>query len=398
MRFDRNTYMRLRHIAFFMPDLFYGEKEYKSEYMIGYPNTYPFDDKDINEIIYSMRFSVASLESGSDYLFFQNLMRIDHFEIILFRVCIFAYLNLEPLFSQYKDSINPPNEYNNKGIDKKVDNPVVFYKSIPENDISGDEIKEKSYGMFHSVKSAWSFLCNFMPSVSLYDYSLLINKYKEDIPLLAYIKKDIAQFLCKYPIGSFVRLNELLSNWADALEIYSKCKESIKTLNLQGIDKLYGEYLLKIVHNRINMFCFDISNFLSNKAGALGFDFYFYTDKKIDPIDEKEKNRREGISKSHKNRLSERRVQIERIKKEIFNKSRSEKTSIKKACERYYEDHKNELNSFRIVSPRTLQNICSNTKPNKQRSAFSNMVYIKPDYSKGFQEKIDLIYKKIKKE
>ena len=48
--------------------------------------------------------------------------------------------------------------------------------------------------------------------------------------------------------------------------------------------------------------------------------------------------------------------------------------------------------ALNITSPRTLENICCNAKPNKQRSDFSNKVYVKSDYTTAFKNAINDLF------
>jgi hypothetical protein len=67
--------------------------------------------------------------------------------------------------------------------------------------------------------------------------------------------------------------------------------------------------------------------------------------------------------------------------------------SIRKYCrEVYFPTHESELVSLNIKSPRTLENIYSKTKPNKQRSAFSNRAYLNPAYPDSFKQTISDIH------
>ena len=62
--------------------------------------------------------------------------------------------------------------------------------------------------------------------------------------------------------------------------------------------------------------------------------------------------------------------------------------SKRKACKAYFDEHKSELKAIHITSQRTLENICSTKESNKQRSAFSNMAFLKPVYSPAIEKKI----------
>ena len=91
MRFDRNIYLRLEQIAFFIPDL--GGRRFEGdtvEYQFQIPlqDSIPVDDPDLKNKIYNMFFKALSRENLDNYTFLQNFMRIDDFEYLFFVVCI----------------------------------------------------------------------------------------------------------------------------------------------------------------------------------------------------------------------------------------------------------------------------------------------------------------------
>ena len=83
MRFNRNIYLRLEQIAFFIPDL--GGRRFEGdtvEYQFQIPlqDSIPVDDPILREKIYSMFFKALHRENIANYTFLQNFMKIDDFE------------------------------------------------------------------------------------------------------------------------------------------------------------------------------------------------------------------------------------------------------------------------------------------------------------------------------
>ena len=106
MRFDRNIYLRLEQIAFFIPDLRRSEGD-TNEYQFTIPSkdSIPVDDPILREKIYSMFSTALHREYIANYTFLQNFMRIDDFEHLFFIVCVVIYKRLSVLFSPYKEIV-----------------------------------------------------------------------------------------------------------------------------------------------------------------------------------------------------------------------------------------------------------------------------------------------------
>ena len=225
----------------------------------------------------------------------------------------------------------------------------------------------------------------------LYKYSLSINKHEKEIPLLIHAKEAISQYFCKYTAESFSYIIGCLSELFDSLEVYSESRESFK--NLQGEKRSYWNSWLEKIYDGIIINCLDISEQLSAEAGIPVFEYIIQENfTPVNVVNGEERIRRNKISESHNIRLSQRKKRIQKHVTEIKNISKSEKISIRIACEQYHKKHESELKSINITSPRTLENICCDAKPNKQRSDFSNKAYIKPNYTLAFENAINDLY------
>ena len=391
MRFNRNIYMRLYQIAFFMPDIFQGGDNYKIEFTLPNPDAIPLEDASLREKFWTILSQVLSSESGTNYKIIQGAMEIDGFEKKLFIICLTIYQNLLPLFSPYQEAFKPRKRIESEEKYAFVNDPEWFYRTIHQDAISKELIVEKSEGVFLSIKPACFFFCRFTPCYLLYKYSLSINKHENEIPLLIYAKEAISQYFCKYTAESFSHITGCLSELFDSLEVYSESKESFK--KLQREERSYWNSLLEKTYDGIIINCLNISDRLSAEAGIPVFEYINqenYTP--INCVNGEERIRRNKISKSHNVRLSQRKKSIQKHVTEIKNISKSKKISIRIACEQYHNKHESELKSINITSPRTLENICCDAKPNKQRSDFSNKAYVKPNYPLAFKTAINNLF------
>ena len=391
MRFNRNIYMRLYQIAFFMPDIFQGGDKYEIEYTLPNPLAVPIDDPGLRDKFWTILSRVLSSKSGSNYKIIQGAMGIDVFEKRLFIVCLTIYQNLLPLFSPHQDAFRPRKQSESEEKYDFANDPEWFYKTIPQDAISKESIAEKSEGVFLSVKTACFFFCKFTPSYLLYKYSLSINKHENEIPLLTHAKEAISQYFCKYTAESFSSITDCLSELFDSLEVYSESRESFKKLQVE--ERSYWNSWLEKIYDGIIINCLDISERLSAQAGIPVFEYIFQEKCNSSKfVTKDERIRRNNISKSHTARLSQRKKKIQKHINEIKNISKSEKMSIRIACEQYHKKHESELKSINITSPRTLENICCDAKPNKQRSDFSNKAYVKPNYTPAFKNAINDLF------
>ena len=405
MRFNRNIYMRLYQIAFFMPDIPQNRSKRSFQAITAkawgalnisrtpIDNTNSKDKHEariLREKIDNILFSVGRTEKEHDYKYSRAFMQITEFEILLFRVCYYIYENLSSLFSPYEKRFISRKQKKTKEKSDFENNTEEFFKSIPKDAISEDMVKEKSFEMFHSVRAASYFYCKFSPMYCLYGYSDAINQFKNEIPILKYIKEIVSNYFVNCPTGKKLYINNSLYGLVDSIITYSKCKEGVKKRRSRNEKKIWGWFLKKL-YNNIIINCFKVSSHLSSEAK---FSFSDYILQERSPsVSKKEIKRRDRISKTQKDRLSERRMQVKSHIKEIYKISRSKGMSIRKACGYYFKEHKSELKLININSQRTLENNCSKTEPNTQRSAFSNMAYICPNYSTTFKQEIkDICY------
>lgn len=388
MLININHYMRLRHIAFFIPNVM--EKKV-TKYSIPIPKLIPIDDEKLKKVFFREITSVLSINSDSNIYTAVQYMQIDPFEVKLFLVFVSIYTNLSALFSPYEKDFKSRKKLKTAGKYSFEDDSEGFYKSIPSEAISKDVVKEKSYGMFLSVRKACYFYCKFTPSCWLYAFSVTIKTYKSGIPELVYLRDELANYLCCFPVESFALLNERLSDLQELIETYFKCGDAFEKLKKR--ERSFWIKWLKIMREGILIKCIGISKEISAESPIPTLKRLFH--KKNDPLQKEEKKRRKRISKSQNKRLSERQKIVQKHIESIISSDYAKKYSVKVACERYYETKKDDLRKINITSARTLQNLCSHTKPDKQRTNFVNRSYLSPTYSKDFQDTIELIYNKI---
>ena len=391
MRFNRNIYMRLYQIAFFMPDPQKGptgkKRKFKASFLCPETNCIPVDDPLLRDKIDEIIYYVSLIESNRNYKKSKDFMEITDFERVLFFVCQKVYEGLSSLLFQFEEKFKQKIDSKTKRECCIEDAPEGFYKSIPKKAFSEDEIREKSFDMFHSAKTACYFYSKFKPSYCMYNYSEIIRKHEKDIPILKYTKETIASYFCNCPINNYPYIKKVLLNLAYSLEGYSELKHGVrKTYRNKKSLHLWNRFVTKL-YDGVLINCINISKELSTKPvfSMLEFDTY----KKDDLISKKEIKRRDRISKAQIDRLSERRMQVKSHIEEISKICRSQKVSVRKACGYYFKEHKSELKLININSQRTLENNYSKTEPNKQRSAFSNMAYVGPKYSPAFRKAIN---------
>ena len=346
MRFNRNIYMRLYHIAFFMP-------EFSNDYNNGEKNDPP-----------STSIPIYENEEAPLLKAFLSSMKITDFEKQLFEVCINVYNSLSQIFTIYFSSFDSRLE----------DDPAGFYKSIPQDAISKETIKEKSLGLFSSLKPACFFYCNFNPSYWLYSFSVIIHKNKKQLSFLKYVKNELYTYFVNRPIRKEASLYNNLEDLSTSIQNFIKSEKNLDALSSQD----YLNIIDKIVVDSIDLTNDLVSGLQTPKALTPG-----------------EKNRRTAISEKQNKRFSGRQKIVQEHISRIKSESCSKKMSIRKYCrEVYFPTHESELVSLNIKSPRTLENsCCKNHKPNKHRSAFSNRAYLNPAYPDSFKQTIrDILY------
>jgi len=388
MRFDRNIYMRLYHIAFFIPDaLIPEEKEDVFSIGHGFYELCP-DHSFCKKITKNLMFANLN-EVKSGYITAAEFMEISPLEKNLFYICLAIYEKLSLLFSSYEDAFkqNQKKElYMEYNLEEAPEGFYQFVSKESQNSISAEMIKENTFEVFSTLKAACYFYCKFSPSYSLYGCSYILNEYKSEISILKRTRKDVALFFGNFPTNRKGYLITALLNVADSLLVYLKCKNLVKERDKdEGEKKIWDETIetlfFSVVYN-----CINVSELLSAKPIFTYQEIVSHI--KDNLIEKNEFTRRKRISDSQNNRLSERQRQIENHKKRIVRKMGLKNVSKRKACKDYFDEHKSELKSIHINSPRTLENICSSKEPNKQRSAFSNMAFLKPYYSPAVKKKI----------
>ena len=304
---------------------------------------------------------------------FLESMEITDFEKQLFVVCIKVYDLLSSLFWEFQD----------KFYDRLEDNPAGFYKSIPQDafpkETIKETIKEKSLGLFSSLKTACFFYCKFHPSYWLYSYSKIIHKNKSQLQFLKYVKNELYTYFVNRPIRKEASLSVYLDDLSSSIQSFLEIEKDPNALSSQD----YLNIIDKIVVDSI-----DLTNDL---VSGLHIPKDLTTN---------EKKRRKAISENKKKSFSVRQKKVQEHISRIISESRSKKISIRKYCrDIYFPSHKTELNSLDIQSPRTLENICcKNHAPNKHRSAFSNRAYLKPSYRESSQQTIRDIYYELERD
>ncbi len=388
MLININHYMRLRHIAFFIPNVLENKR---TKYSIPIPQLIPIDDEKLKKVFFREITSVLSINRDSKINTAVQYMQIDDFEVKLFLVSVSIYMNLSALFSPYEIDFKSRKKLKTVGKYSFEDDSEGFYKSIPSDAISKDMVKKKSYGMFSSVRKACYFYCKFTPSYLLYAFSVTIKTHKSEIPELIYLRDELANYLCCFPVESFALLNERLSDLQELLETYFKCGDAFKKLKKR--ERSFWIKYLKIMREGLFLKFIGISKELSAESPIPVLKRLFH--KKYAPLQKEEKQRRKRISKSQNKRLSQRQEKVQKHIEIIRSNVFAKKISVKAACEEYFKTKKDDLKKINITSARTLQNLCSHTKPDKQRTNFVNRSYLSPTYSKYFQDTIEMIYNKI---
>lgn len=393
MEFNINYYTRLKQIAFFVP--YVTREKYVTEYSLPPPIPFPIEDNNIREKFIKICSSVGHANSDSSFNSCTDYMKISDFEDKLFYVCLYIYTGLADLFSPFEKSFSPRKKTNKKKEYGLEDDPESFYKSIPQDTFTKEMIKEKSQGLFFSVKKACHFYCMFTPSYWLFNYSKSIKQHKSEFPLLIYLRDELANYLCSFPVESFAKLLKSLSDLNEAIETYDTCKKAFNELEEE--ERLYWNQWEKTAYDGITIKCFNVLKNLSGdnntQATALSAKQVLNRlfQEEFDPVQNEEKKRRKKISETKNKRFAERKEQVRHHLEEIAKIVRDEKITKKEACKQYFAKHESELKSINITSSRTLQNLCSYTKPNKQRADFFDRSYIELKYPKDFQESIEKI-------
>ena len=387
MRFDCNVYMRLKLIAFFIPNIVRSENEEdrSNEWWDLIPDlTNSIDEPSIRDKINKKLEDVISIETDNRYGIYHNVMEITKFEEDLFSVCLKVYNNLSPLFFPYHDEnycfSKEQGGYANIPLE---DHPNEFYKTIPKDSISKKEIREKSFGMFCSLKTASYFFCCFTSSYLLHSHSEAIKRYEENIPFLVYLKQHLAFYFFRCPVEPFAQLNRFLSDLTETIELFSGSNKTIKDIQA-------NQYCKEKLYEGIIFDSFDIIQLLSPDAGIS----YFQRLKactsdngKNELVNNKKtiwiNNIKEAKQLSH----AKRQEFVEGIKASIDYLKKSEHISVRRACEIILKENKIKLEEIGITSSRTLENkFCPNGDPNNKRQRFNSGFYIKPVYDESFQK------------
>ena len=392
MVFNINFFTRLRQIAFFVPNVI--REKYETEYSLPPTDSFPIEDNNIREQFIKTCSSVGFANSDSFFNMCTNYMKITDFEFMLFHVCLNVYMDLADLFSPYEKNFSPRKKTKRKREYGLEDDPEGFYNSIPRESFTKEMVKEKSQGMFLSVRKACHFYCMFTPSYWLFFYSISIKQHKNDIPLLKLLRDELANYLCGFPVESFAKLIKGLSDLSEIIKTYDTCKKSFN--ELQEEDRFIWNQWIKTIYDGVMIQCFNVAKDLSAKS-KIPVDKRFFKVEfpeefldELDYVSDEEKKRRKKISDSQNKRLYKRKEKVQEHVNSILS-NKGDQMSVKDACNNYFEAKKAALKKINITSARTLQNLCSHTKPNKQRSYFFERSYanLKFEYPKDFQKTIE---------
>lgn len=387
MRFDRNIFTRLKLIAFFIPNIVKSdnEEDHSNELWDLIPDfTNTIDEPNIRDKIYKKFEDIISIETDNRYEIYHNVMKITEFEEVLFSVCLKLYKNLSPLFSPYHDEnycfSKEQGGYANIPLE---DHPNEFYKTIPKDSISKKEIKEKSFGVFLSLKTACYFFCSFTSSYLLHSHSEVIKKHEEKIPFLVYLKQHLAFYFFRCPVEPFAQLNRFLSDLTETIELFSGSNKALKDFQ---IDKYWKEKL----YEGIIFDSFDIIQLLSPDVGIPFFQLLkdcTSDNGKNELVNNKKTIWKNNIKEAKQLGNAKRQKIVDGIKASIDYLKKSEHISARKACERILKENMVKLEEIGITSSRTLENkMGPNIDSNKKRQKFNSGFYIKPVYDEVFQK------------
>ena len=347
MKLNINHYIRLKQIAVFMPDVFSKKNEYGSinesrEYVI------PVSMKEEADHLSEAELMIidAAMTGKKDPEIYQEAllktMQISEFEIVFFEVCMKLYKKLQSIFFPIKDTEKETVE---QFFQADFGNgPIAFYESIPHDKFILDEIREKTYEMFNSVRSASKFYYEFNQIQELYDDSAMINKGIKMFPPLKHLKTNLYEILSKYPTdfspSFFVYLSDIVQSIKPIIEHGSEPDEA------------------------------DIEDSLISAIINSCFDFLFTYSA---PKNSGNSERNNAISQKKLELNSKRREKVSKYLKPIFESlGDSPKRGQKKtACEQCFRDNESELKELGIKSAKTLQRYLSQENPNKQRSDYA---------------------------
>ena len=356
MRFNRNIYTRLWQIAVFMPIVFSKKNEHElAELDYALPKSMTRETcSEFEKLVLT-----AAMTGKDDPTIYQTAllksMQISIFEEHMFKVCLHVFEKINTLFFPKED----PQRYIREGDKDFVKNKILL-----------EQLSHETYEMFRSVSSALYFYKKFSKAKDIYDHSSTINNAIDLYSFLTHVKTNLFEMFADRPVESSPFVARYLVYLSDLDQLI---KASIQQNSSD--ERTNRDYLFDL--------CFNLAVSYSSNSRIR------------DNPDKREKQRRNSISIAQNKRLSERQAQIKKCVKEITANSRSSKSTIKTECYEYFEKNKEKLKSINITSYRTLQNHCSNTEPNKQRSAFFNRTYLALDYSKDFKETIEKAYSKI---
>ena len=154
MRLDRNHYMRLKQIAFFMPDILSKDEEHLNENRLDIS----VDDPLLKIKIQSAITQVQFLENKDLYREFLERMKIDDIEKILFKACLFIYEAINNLLVEVDGIFLQKHDYL---ILQLQENPkeacALLEELVEKGTLSLVQIKEKSKEAFNSIKSVCYF-------------------------------------------------------------------------------------------------------------------------------------------------------------------------------------------------------------------------------------------------
>ena len=379
MRLDRNHYMRLKQIAFFMPDILSKDEEYLNENRLDIS----VDDPLLKIKIQSAIMHVQFLENKDLYREFLERMEIDDIEKILFKACLFIYeainnLLVDGRFLQKPDYL----------ILQLQENPkeacALLEELVEKGTLSLVQIKEKSKDAFNSIKSVCYFYNEFTPSYYLYRCSETIKRMESRFPYLINLKTELYHFFLMRPVDSFCELNASLSDLSASLDLFSSVESLSKNQSVSS-------FIVNKIYDWVIFNCLETSRMIPLKHG-IPKPSDTETRKKMAQTQREKNSEREEKKKELYDRLL---IDIDEEEKKT-----KKKRVVKKVCDYYFNNHKTELEELKITSSQTLQSFVSrfrnNKNSNEKRTAFANREYIKPNYNKKLRDEIKYLHDEFK--
>lgn len=257
------------------------------------------------------------------------------------------YNLLEPFDTVLTNNPDIPDCFNKKMLSPSAE---LIKKLKMQEALTEEKISELSYNAFPSFRDSAIFFYNFMESEDIYNLSKRLYLLSEQYGFLKDVQKQLEVAFFSTPRA-----------------IPPGLKVSIDHLNvfLQKIIDQREHPDHKLVNDMVS-YCMDISVELHN----------LYRDKDYRLPSEEEHIRRKKISTT---KLKQNAFRQKRVKEIILQiKRMSVSQTCKVACGIFLQKNREELATWGIHSARTLENLCSHTKPNLRRQEANNIDASRP--------------------